>query len=248
MQQSVSGTNSVDSSALDVLAFSQEAGAVAGDPVAFLDRICAVYGLDFATYASMLPDGRIIGYTNYPEAWVKYYVEHEFQNIDPVIQTAAKSIVPVNWRTIGDNYRDSVVFQKAREYGIGSAGLSIPVRGPYGEFAVFSVTKDCSDEQWATLTTASIRDFQSIAVYMHDSVMRGHGLFKLLNKKPLSKREAEVLQWYARGKTQDDIAVLTGLRPSTVTAYLQSARTKLNALSTAHAAARAVSLGAILPD
>ena len=78
--------------------------------------------------------------------------------------------------------------------------------------------------------------------------MRGHGLFKLLNKKPLFRREAEVLQWYARGKTQNDIAVLTGLRPSTVTAYLQSARTKLDALSTAHAAARAISMGAILPD
>jgi len=248
MQDSASGTNTSDSNAIDVLAFSQEAGAVAADPVAFLNRICHVYGLDYATYASIMPDGQIIGYTNYPEAWVKYYIDHEFHTIDPVIQTAAKSIVPVNWRAIGDNYSDSLVFQKAREYGIGSAGLSIPVRGPYGEFAVFSVTKDCSDDKWGELTTRLMRDFQSIAVYMHDSVLRGHGLFKLLNKKPLSKRETEVLQWYARGKTQNDIAVLTGLRPSTVTAYLQSARTKLNALSTAHAAARAISMGAILPD
>ena len=61
------------------------------------------------------------------------------------------TIVPVNWRAIGDNYSDSLVFQKAREYGIGSAGLSIPVRGPYGEFAVFSVTKDCSDDKWGEL-------------------------------------------------------------------------------------------------
>lgn len=243
-----SKTGSTESNAIDVLAFSQEAGAVAADPVSFLNRICKVYGLDYAVYASIMPDGQIIGYTNYPEEWVKYYIEHEFHTIDPVIQTAAKSIVPVNWRAIGQDYKDSVVFRKAREYGIGSAGFSIPVRGPYGEFAVFSVTKDCSDEEWAELTTNSVRDFQSIAVYMHDSVLRGHGLFKLLNRKPLSKREAEVLQWYARGKTQNDIAVLTGLRPSTVTAYLQSARTKLNALSTAHAAARAISMGAILPD
>jgi len=248
MQDSAPGTNTTDSNAIDVLAFSQEAGAVAADPTAFLNRICDVYGLDFATYASIMPDGQIIGYTNYPEQWVKYYVENSFHTIDPVIQTAARSIVPVNWRAIGGDYADSLVFQKAREHGIGSAGLSIPVRGPYGEFAVFTVTRDCADEEWSELIARFIRDFQSIAVYLHDSVLRGHGLFKLLNKKPLSNREAEVLQWYARGKTQNDIAVLTGLRPSTVTAYLQSARTKLNALSTAHAAARAISMGAILPD
>ncbi len=248
MGRSAEETNKSDKTAIDVLAFSQEAGAVSADPVAFLDRVCELYGLDYAVYASIMPDGQIIGYTNYPEEWVNYYVENEFHNIDPVILTASQSIVPVNWRAIADDYEDSIVFQKAREFGIGSAGFSIPVRGPYGEFAVFSVTKDCSDEEWAEFTTSSIHDFQSIAVYMHDSVLRGHGLFKLLNKKPLSKREAEALQWYARGKTSNDIAVLTGLKPSTVTAYLQSARAKLNALSTAHAAARAISMGAILPD
>lgn len=235
-----------DTFALDRL--GPEADLIERDPLSFLNGLCRIYGLDHAVYATVLADGKVVGYTNYPEEWVRYYTEHELHRIDPVIQAASRSIVPVDWRQMGEGYENSRVFRLAREHGIGPLGLSIPVRGPYGDFAVFSVTKECSAKEWRNLCRLIVKDMQSIAFFFHDAVMRQHGMFKLLGKKKLSRREREVLQWYARGKTQADIGVLTGLSTSTVTAYLQSARTKLNALSTAHAAARAQRLGEILTD
>lgn len=242
------GRSEVDTFELAELGGCAEAEAIAENPLAFLNRLCQVYRLDHAVYATVLTDGRIVGYTNYPEAWVEYYTEHRLHEIDPVIQAAARSIVPVNWREIDGAGPDNEVFRLARAHGISPLGLSIPVRGPYGDFAVFSVTKDCSAQEWSQLCKLIVRDLQSIAFFFHDAIMRQQGMFKLLSKKQLSRREREMLQWYARGKTQSDIATLTGVSHSTVSAYLQSARTKLNALSTAHAAARAISLGAILSD
>lgn len=238
----------LDSVELERLGETAEARQISDDPLAFLLRLCEIYGLDFAVYATILSDGRVVGYTNYPEEWVEIYTRESLHEIDPVIRAAASSIVPVDWRTLGGDYAESEVFRRAREYGISPCGLSVPVRGPYGDFAVFSVTKDCGTPEWKALCKAIIRDMQFVAFYFHDAIMRQHGMSKLLSKKTLSRREREVLQWYAHGKTQSDIAVLTGLSVSTVSAYLLSSRTKLNALTTAHAAARAIRLGEIHSD
>ena len=233
---------------LNIERLATAADGISQDPLSFIGRVCAVYGLDYAVYATILSNGTIVGYTNYPEDWVRYYTENRLHEIDPVIRAASRSIIPVDWREMEPNYQDSRVFRLARQHGIGALGLSVPVRGPYGDFAVFSVTKDCSAAEWRKLRRSIMRDLQSIAFFFHDAIMRQHGMFKLLNKKALSPREREVLQWYSRGKTQSDIGVLTGLSTSTVTAYLQSARTKLNALTTAHAAARAQRMGEIQTD
>lgn len=238
----------MDTQELNLLSKSSEAERIAADPIAFLNRLCEVYDLDHAVYATVLHDGRLIGHTNYPEEWVKIYLENEFHKIDPVLIAASKSIVPVDWRDIGQDYKHNRVFQLARTFGISDFGLSVPIRGPYGDFAVFSVTKSCDDAEWNALCKAIISEMHSIAFFFHDAIMRQHGMSKLLSKKKLSPREQEVLQWYARGKTQSDIAVLSGLSVSTVTAYLQSARTKMDALSTAHAATRAMRMGQIQPD
>lgn len=233
---------------LDSLGASAEADHLGRNPLGFLNRLCEIYELDHAVYATILADDRIIGYTNYPEEWVDYYTQNDLMKIDPVIQAASRSILPVDWREIGGDYEKSEVFRRAKEFGIGPLGLSVPVRGPYGDFAVFTVTKNCGEAEWKQHCKLIIQDIQSVAFFFHDAIMRQHGMFKLLSKKTLSRREREVLQWYARGKTQADIAVLTGLKVTTVTAYLQSSRTKLSALTTAHAAARAIRLGEILAD
>ena len=242
------GPHRQESGYLELLGSSSEASLIERDPLGFLNRLCEIYDLDHAVYATVLADDRVIGYTNYPEEWVRYYTENKLHHIDPVISAASSSIIPVNWRKIGCDYSKNEVFRLAREFGIGNLGLSVPVRGPYGDFAVFSVTKNCSEAEWALRCKLIMKDMQSIAFFYHDAIMRQSGMFKLLNKKTLSRREREVLQWYARGKTQDDIATLTGLKSSTVSAYLQSARTKLNALTSAHAAARAIRFGEIIPD
>jgi DNA-binding NarL/FixJ family response regulator len=66
---------------------------------------------------------------------------------------------------------------------------------------------------------------------------------KLQSRLPVTPREAEVLLWLARGKTNRDIAEILGLRPRTVNKHLEQAYAKLGVEN--RAAAVALTLGAL---
>lgn len=57
--------------------------------------------------------------------------------------------------------------------------------------------------------------------------------------KPLTKRQKEVLQWVADGKTMADIATIMGLNAATVEKHLRLARDSLNVDTTAQAILKA---------
>jgi len=57
--------------------------------------------------------------------------------------------------------------------------------------------------------------------------------------KPLTRRQREVLQWGADGKTIQDIATIMGLNPATIEKHLRLARERLNAETTAQAVMKA---------
>jgi DNA-binding CsgD family transcriptional regulator len=61
----------------------------------------------------------------------------------------------------------------------------------------------------------------------------------------LAPRELEVLTLTACGKTRPEISLLMSVSKETVKAYLERARTKLNAVNKTHAAAIAVLLGLV---
>ena len=61
----------------------------------------------------------------------------------------------------------------------------------------------------------------------------------------LSKREQEVLQWAAEGKTEWEIGTILGLSEHTVEKFIRSARGKLHAGNRTHAVAQAIRLGLI---
>ncbi|WP_372893341.1 autoinducer binding domain-containing protein [Rhodosalinus sp.] len=218
---------------------------------AFLSQICDRFGFDHAAYAayagSNQGERQIHGYVTYPDAWKRHYAECGFQNIDPTLITAGRSIAPVDWRRLEHERHYVTVFEAARDFGIGDRGVTIPVRGPYGDVGLLSVTKDCALPQWDDLVPAIMGDLQSAAVHLHDSVMRSHAVSRALRHPALSTREVEILQWTAAGKSQQDIGDILGISYRTVEVHLRSARSKLFALTTPQAVARAVGLGFVTP-
>ena len=64
----------------------------------------------------------------------------------------------------------------------------------------------------------------------------------LRNKLPLTQREAEVLLWIARGKSNRDIAEILSLSPRTVNKHLEQIFNKIGVENRASAAALAVRL------
>jgi LuxR family quorum sensing-dependent transcriptional regulator len=61
----------------------------------------------------------------------------------------------------------------------------------------------------------------------------------------LSKREQEVLQWAAEGKSEWEIGLILGLSEHTAEKFIRSARMKLQAGNRTHAVAQAIRLGLI---
>lgn len=216
--------------------------------VSFLDQICDRFEIDHAAYAGNNPvSGTIHGYVNYSDDWKQRYVAENYHVIDPTLQKASRSIAPVDWRRIERDENFNSVFRAASDFGITEQGLTIPVRGPYGDIGMLSVTRKCAPTEWDKLIMNIIVDLQSVAVHIHDTVMRTDALSQALRFPSLSQREVEVLQWTAAGKSYQDIGDILGISHRTVEVHLRSARAKLYSLTTPQAVGRAISLGLIYP-
>ena len=224
------------------------AGAKPQDFDIFLDRIRQKYGFDHAAYAGSNPiAGTIHAYVTYPDEWKQYYLDQHLHLYDPTLAIAARSIAPVDWARIDRTQNFDRVFAAASDFGIAPQGLTIPVRGPYGDLGMLSVTSNCSKSDWDQRIPDVISDLQSIAVHVHDGAMRSHTLTRSLRNPNLSQRELEILQWIAAGKSQQDVGDILGISHRTVEVHLRSGRDKLFALTTPQAVARAIAMGLIYP-
>jgi DNA-binding CsgD family transcriptional regulator len=182
----------------------------------------------------------------YPDDWVAHYEAQGYVRDDPVLRAPLRSILPTDWQTLARTTpRVQQMFAEARAHGIGHQGLTVPIRGPNGELALFSVTCDADDREWAEFKRRTMGTLQVIAHHFHDRVLTRHQV--TFPKVRLAPRETEVLKWAANGKSVQDTAVILGLSPHTVQTYLEMARYRLQALNTTHAVARALQLQLIFP-
>lgn len=218
------------------------------DCVTLLDEMCESLGFDYGSYATICSvTGDILGYATYPEAWKEHYLKRGFHRIDPTLTESAQCIAPVEWSRFDKNSRFHTVFSEAKAFGITPQGLTIPVRGPYGDYGLLSVTRDCSPSEWAELVRKTTGDLQLAAVRMHDQVLHSTQLHQTLSRPALSTREVEILQWIASGKSQQDVGDILSISHRTVEVHLRSSREKLGALTTAQAIGRAIGFRLIHP-
>ncbi|SLN45856.1 Transcriptional activator protein LasR [Roseovarius albus] len=219
------------------------------DFVGHLRNVCESLGLEYASYASTHPlSGTVHAFTTYPDRWKNHYMEHGLHLQDPTLEKAARSIAPVDWGRLERSANFQSVFSQAYDFGLPDTGVTIPVRGPFGEVGLFSVSAPLPTDGWQKLRTQIIGNLQSSAVYLHDAVMTSETVMKSLRFPHLSSREKEILQWVAAGKSQQDIGDILSISLRTVEVHLRSTREKLFALTTAQAVGRGISLGLITPS
>jgi DNA-binding CsgD family transcriptional regulator len=210
----------------------------------------ADYGLEHVAYAAInLPgaahDRPLIAVT-YAAEWQKHYLQAGYVNLDPIVRAGMGGILPVDWETIDRS--DPLIrrfFGEAQEFRIGSKGLSFPVRGRHGEFALFSVTSAVSDAEWRRVKGSYMRDFMMLAYYFHSWAMKAEGLEDHEADARLSMREKDCLRWRAMGKSDWEISQILAISERTVKFHLECARSKLGATNTLHAVARAMSNGLV---
>ncbi len=219
------------------------------DFVAFLEKVSSSLGVEYATYAATNPvTGTMHAFTTYPDHWKTFYMEHELHNFDPTLQRASRSVAPVDWNRLQKDEEYTRVFTPSRDFGIPHQGVTVPIRGLFGETGLLCASASVSAAEWKKLKRDIMGSLLTNAVHLHDTVMKSEPLMKDLRQPGLSRREIEILQWIAAGKSQMDVGDILSISARTVEVHLRSAREKLCTISTAQAVGRAVSLGIIHPS
>ena len=138
------------------------------------------------------------------------------------------------------------MMRESMEAGLGNQGWSVPIWGPSGEFAMFSVNDQADDVAWADFVRANAKSILLVSHLVHQQAKR------ILNNEvdapaaDLSPREREVLTRLGLGESRARVADALHISENTLRAYVDSARHKLGAMNVTHAVALATARGLIL--
>jgi DNA-binding CsgD family transcriptional regulator len=213
-------------------------------------KVRQVYDVDNCIYYALSLGGPLAGVEfgamTYPRAWHDHYEDERYRNLDPVVLAATNGFAPVDWASLDWTGRPvRRLLSEAHEFGVGNHGYTIPIHGPQGQFAMFSVSKQCSEERWARLLIETAQEFLLIAHHIHSRALELHDADAPSSPPPLSPRERDALSLMASGRSRAQIANRLSISESTLRVYLDSARHKLGGLNAFHAVAIAVKTGSV---
>ncbi len=222
-----------------------EAEAVAGD---------VVRTLGFRFFSYVVPDPSWSGsdegasgmlLTSYPGGWHSRYRRRSYQAEDPVIVQGRRELLPFAWgdeaylRAIHPGARR--LFFEAREFGI-TSGFTVPVHGPAGQSALFSVAGPEPRQGDAEPGSATYGAVLAVAQCLHANVVGRRARRRPEPPVRLSDHERICLVWTTRGKTAWEIAQIIGRSKATVDFHVRRATAKLGAVNKVHAAFKAAQL------
>lgn len=191
--------------------------------------------------------GEQYGCGTYSDAWRQRYLDQNYLRIDPVIQGCYQHFHPVDWKRLDWSSKVARAFLKeAIDYGVGNQGYSVPIRGPNGQFALYTSNHNCSDEDWAHFIENNSRDLILIGHYFNRKALEFEPGRQPDPAQPLSPREVDAMTMLALGYNRAQVANSLSISEHTLRVYIESARFKLGALNTTHAVARALTRGLIV--
>lgn len=206
-----------------------------------------VLNINHIVYHWVDSEGDQYGCGTYNDAWVARYLEQSYHRIDPVILGCFQRFHPVDWKRADWSSKAAKLFlQDALGHGVGNQGYSIPIRGPQGQFALFTANHQCSDDEWAEFTQAYGHDLILIAHYFNRKALEFESDRQPEQGRALSPREVDAMTLLALGYNRAQVAQSLSISEHTLRVYIESARFKLGALNTTHAIARALSRGLIV--
>jgi DNA-binding CsgD family transcriptional regulator len=212
-----------------------------------ITRLRDAFGIDHMVYHWVDSAGEQYGCGTYSDEWVERYVEQGYLRADPVITGCFQRFHPVDWKRLDWTSKPARVFyQDALKHGVGNQGYSIPIRGPNGQFALFTVSHNGEDADWEAFTAKHSRDLILMAHFFNRKALEFEPGRMHEQAQALSPREVDALTLLAVGYSRAQVAETLSISEHTLRVYIESARHKLGALNTTHAIARAISRGLIV--
>jgi len=214
---------------------------------AIVEKVCKAFRVDHAMYHWVDSVGEQYGCGTYGQEWIDRYIEKGYVRTDPVITGCYQRFHPVDWRRLDWSSKSAREFlEDSQKFGVGTHGYSIPIRGPNGQFALFTVSHNCDDEAWDRFIEAHSRNLILVGHYFNRKALEFEPKRTPEQAPPLSPREVDALTLLAIGYSRAQVAKTLSISEHTLRVYIESARFKLGALNTTHAIARAISCGLIV--
>lgn len=182
---------------------------------------------------------------NYPDAWVKYYLEQGYDAIDPVRTLAFAKTGAYTWGEIIKSKTLSKkqirMFNEAEDSNLYN-GVGVALRGGGGTIAGLGVASSTKgvDTNRVTLDKVNLIAQQFYICF-----------WRLMEKQPiahtvtLSIRESEILKWSARGFSRADIGERLNISLHTVDFHIRRVMKKLDTKNITSAVVIALNLGLI---
>ncbi len=210
-----------------------------------IDAAARQLGFETCSYGLCLPPSyrgpRTFMLSSYPKAWQKRYIEAGYVNVDPIVSWGFQSRKPLSWGEC--NFAKTPQFyDEAKSFGasIGWAKSTLDDKGAIGLLSLARPTEPLTkkelkhkERRMAWLTQAAHLSFCHL---LNPAVF-----FEMPH--PLTRRETEILQWTADGKTVPEIAEILNISTNTVSFHIKNAILKLRVPNKTAAVVRAILLG-----
>lgn len=211
------------------------------------EQVRDAYAVRHTVYHWVNSKGERFGAGTYSSTWVDRYLEQDYLRMDPVIFGCFQRFTPVNWKELDWSSKPAqAMWRDAIAYGLGNQGFSVPVRGPAGQFALFTLNSNANDADWEAFID---RNAQALMILAHEFNRKALELEQGgdgVAAPSLSPRELSAMRCLALGMSRAQAAAEMDISEHTLRVYIESARHKLGALNTTHAVARALSTGIII--
>ena len=214
------------------------------------DQVVALRDLldvEHVVYHSVNSTGEQYAALTYSPEWVQQYLDQDYARVDPVVLACYRRFHPIDWKRLDWSGKNARNFMgEAIDSGIGNQGFSVPIRGPSGQFALFTVSHNTSDDRWKLYTEEHTRDLLLMSHFVNQKALeieRGTDHVQMVS---LSPRETDALTMLAMGYNRAQAADSLSISEHTLRVYIESARFKLAAMNTTHAVARALGQGLLI--
>jgi LuxR family transcriptional regulator len=177
---------------------------------------------------------------NYPTAWQQRYAQAGYLLTDPTVSHGRQSQTPIVWndQAFASN---RAVWADAQDHGIKTGwAQSCLERSGAGSLLTLCRRAEPLTTSELQAKEASMRWLVQVA---HVILSRAVLSQEKITYAALTKREREVLQWSADGKSAQDIADILNLSKGAVDFHLKNSIQKLNAPNKTAAVARAALMG-----
>ncbi|WP_026972976.1 autoinducer binding domain-containing protein [Aliagarivorans marinus] len=197
---------------------------------------CCAFGL---TNAYPLSSQRTEILTTYPTEWQIRYHKENLINIDPTVQHALKSHLPLIWGPELACEREGF-WEEACSFGL-EFGWVHSIRHPNGALGILSFARPHD-----RVTEVEIQRMKQQLLWLTN--MAHFTLSNCLNSErgagpALTSREREILKWTADGKTSDEIGLILGISSRTVNFHIGQCVSKLSVANKTAATVKAALMG-----